>query len=82
MSLYDENLRARYAEDREYLDRLMDLEDLLDVTLSGFGVTSALRPDGPDEMVDAFVHVHWVERSRPISDKHHKATRRRALSAH
>jgi hypothetical protein len=83
VSLYEENLRTRYAEDREYLDRLMDLENLLDVTLSGFAVTSALGSGDLDGMVDAFVPVHRAERVRRVADKRRRiATRRRALPAY
>lgn len=43
MAQYGDNLRAKYAENREYLEHLMDFEHLLEVTLGGFAVTSALR---------------------------------------
>ncbi len=83
MPLYDENLRTRYAEDREYLERLMDLEDLLEATLSGFAVTSALRSDDPDGKLGTVVNAHRVGRTRQIGHKRRtNPTSRRALSAY
>jgi hypothetical protein len=63
MALLEGNLRARYAEDREYLERLMDLE----VTLGGFA--SALYSDDPEVMVDVLGRSHQVEPTRLIADR-------------
>lgn len=63
------DLRARYAEDRDYLERLMDLEHLLDATLSGFGAASALGLDDPEITVDLSGRAHQAAPSRMIADK-------------
>ena len=76
MAQQEGNLRARYAEDREYLERLLDLEHLLEATLSGFGYTSALASEDPDVTVDVFGRVHQVEPARLVADKRRRKAAR------
>lgn len=59
MGQQEPDLRSRYAEDREYLEHLMDLEHLLEVTLGGFALTSGAMSD-PGEKVDVFGRAHQV----------------------
>lgn len=82
MAQQEGNLRARYAEDRRNLERLLDLERLWEATLSGFADTSALATDDPEVTVDAFGRAHQVEPARLIADKRRTtAARRQALFA-
>jgi hypothetical protein len=64
------------------LERLLDLEHLLDATLSGFGVPSATSSDYVGVAVDLFGRTHQVESGRLIANKvETKAARVRAMFA-
>lgn len=71
------------ATRRGPVDRLLDLERLLEATLSGFGVTRALR-DGDAEMtLDELGRTRQVDPVRFIGDKRRaSAFRREVLFAH
>lgn len=69
MAQRERNREERAAEHRERVGGPFDLDQLVEATLSGFAVTSALGPDDPDVLVDTLGRAHQAEPIRLIADK-------------
>lgn len=54
MAQQEGNRRVTGAVSRKRFEHIVDLERLLDATLSGFGVASALSADNPELTFDPF----------------------------